>query len=99
MTRGQHRTGRKALPQGIGLAFLALAVQVLLPFLVAYEIALASTEPDAVMVIGVFALTWTEVSLTSVAGLLTVILFGLIVENLIFRTIENRTVRRWGMQV
>ena len=33
------------------------------------------------------------------AGLLTVILLGLIVENLIFRTIENRTVRRWGMQV
>ena len=33
------------------------------------------------------------------AGLLPVILFGLIVENLIFRTIENRTVRRWGMQV
>ena len=33
------------------------------------------------------------------AGLLTVILFGLIVENLIFRSIENRTVRRWGMQV
>lgn len=33
------------------------------------------------------------------AGLLTVILFGLIVENLIFRTIEGRTVRRWGMQV
>jgi NitT/TauT family transport system permease protein len=33
------------------------------------------------------------------AGLLTVILFGLLVENLIFKTIENRTVRRWGMQV
>jgi NitT/TauT family transport system permease protein len=32
------------------------------------------------------------------AGLLTVILFGLAVENLIFRTIENVTVRRWGMQ-
>lgn len=32
------------------------------------------------------------------AGLLTVILFGLLVENLIFRTIENRTTRRWGMQ-
>ena len=32
------------------------------------------------------------------AGLLTVILFGLIVENLIFKTIENATVRRWGMQ-
>ena len=32
------------------------------------------------------------------AGLLTVILFGLVVENLIFKTIENVTVRRWGMQ-
>jgi NitT/TauT family transport system permease protein len=32
------------------------------------------------------------------AGLLTVILFGLLVENLIFRTIERRTVERWGMQ-
>jgi NitT/TauT family transport system permease protein len=32
------------------------------------------------------------------AGLLTVILLGLIVENLIFKTIENVTVRRWGMQ-
>lgn len=31
------------------------------------------------------------------AGLLTVILFGLIVENLVFKTIEQRTVRRWGM--
>jgi NitT/TauT family transport system permease protein len=31
------------------------------------------------------------------AGLLTVILFGLFVENFLFRTIENRTVRRWGM--
>jgi len=33
------------------------------------------------------------------AGLLTVILFGLLVENLVFKTIEGRTVRRWGMQV
>jgi NitT/TauT family transport system permease protein len=32
------------------------------------------------------------------AGLLTVILFGLFVENVIFRSIERRTVRRWGMQ-
>jgi NitT/TauT family transport system permease protein len=32
------------------------------------------------------------------AGLLTVILIGLAVENLIFGTVENRTVRRWGMQ-
>ncbi|WP_439652102.1 ABC transporter permease [Paracandidimonas lactea] len=32
------------------------------------------------------------------AGLLTVIIIGLIVENLVFRLIEKRTVRRWGMQ-
>lgn len=32
------------------------------------------------------------------AGLLTVILIGLFVENLIFRSIENHTVLRWGMQ-
>jgi NitT/TauT family transport system permease protein len=32
------------------------------------------------------------------AGLLTVILIGLIVENFIFRNIETVTVRRWGMQ-
>ncbi len=32
------------------------------------------------------------------AGLLTVILFGLFVEHVIFRSVEDRTVRRWGMQ-
>src|SRR5437867_8105918 len=32
------------------------------------------------------------------AGLLTVILFGLLVENVVFKTIEARTVQRWGMQ-
>jgi NitT/TauT family transport system permease protein len=32
------------------------------------------------------------------AGLFSVILIGLIVENLIFALIERRTVRRWGMQ-
>ena len=32
------------------------------------------------------------------AGLFTVILIGLTVENLIFRNIEAATVRRWGMQ-
>jgi NitT/TauT family transport system permease protein len=33
------------------------------------------------------------------AGLLTVILFGLFVENFVFRMIEERTVRRWGMSL
>jgi NitT/TauT family transport system permease protein len=32
------------------------------------------------------------------SGLLTVILIGLLVESVIFRTIENRTVNAWGMQ-
>jgi NitT/TauT family transport system permease protein len=32
------------------------------------------------------------------AGLFTVILIGLLVENLIFRTIEQRTIHKWGMQ-
>jgi NitT/TauT family transport system permease protein len=32
------------------------------------------------------------------AGLLTVIMIGLVVESVVFRTIENVTVRRWGMQ-
>ncbi len=32
------------------------------------------------------------------AGLLTVIIIGLLVENLIFRNIENATVKKWGMQ-
>jgi NitT/TauT family transport system permease protein len=31
------------------------------------------------------------------AGLLTIILIGLLVENVVFRTIENVTVNKWGM--
>nr|WP_245398407.1 ABC transporter permease [Pelomicrobium methylotrophicum] len=33
------------------------------------------------------------------AGLFTVILIGLFVENVVFRNVELRTVRKWGMQV
>jgi NitT/TauT family transport system permease protein len=32
------------------------------------------------------------------AGLLTVIIIGLLVENLIFKVVENRTIVRWGLQ-
>jgi NitT/TauT family transport system permease protein len=32
------------------------------------------------------------------AGLFTVIVIGLVVEGLIFRTLERATVRKWGMQ-
>jgi len=35
---------------------------------------------------------------TVFAGLFTVIMIGLLVENVIFRTIEMKTVRKWGMQ-
>jgi hypothetical protein len=31
-------------------------------------------------------------------GLLTVIVIGLIVENLVFQTIERRTLQKWGMK-
>ncbi len=41
----------------------------------------------------------TQLEIASVfAGLFTVILIGLVVENLIFRVIEQNTVRKWGMQ-
>ena len=32
------------------------------------------------------------------ALILMLIVIGLAIENLFFRTVENRTVRRWGMQ-
>ena len=32
------------------------------------------------------------------AGLFTVILVGVIIENVIFRTVEERTIKKWGMQ-
>ncbi|MGY3450288.1 ABC transporter permease [Bradyrhizobium sp. USDA 4353] len=32
------------------------------------------------------------------AGLFTVIIIGLVIENVVFATIERKTVRRWGMQ-
>jgi len=32
------------------------------------------------------------------AGLLTVIIIGLIIENLVFQTIERHTIQKWGME-
>ncbi len=63
----------KALIYAIFLIMLYLAFR----FDVRYAPGAAfATIHDAVMVIGVFAVTWTEVSLVSVAGLLTVIGFS-----------------------
>lgn len=47
MITSRHDRKRKALPQGFALAFLAVAIQLLLPFLVAFEIAAASTPAYA----------------------------------------------------
>ena len=63
----------KAIVYAIFLIMLYLAFR----FDVRYAPGAAfATIHDAVMVIGVFAVTWTEVSLTSVAGLLTVMGFS-----------------------
>jgi hypothetical protein len=47
MKKGHQRIKQRPAPQGTWLAFLALAVQVLLPFFVASEIALASAPAYA----------------------------------------------------
>ena len=62
----------------------------------------------AMMLAGTFsaAAEKTDISITRnlfdipsvFAGLLTVIVIGLIVENLVFQTIERRTLQKWGMK-
>lgn len=47
MTKHLHRARQQLAPPGAWLAFLALAVQVLLPFVVAYDIALMSSPAYA----------------------------------------------------
>lgn len=47
MSRVRGRRRKQGAPQGLWLAFLALAIQTLLPFLVASEIALASSPAFA----------------------------------------------------
>ena len=41
---------------------------------------------------------WRSQTVAFRAVFLLVIVFGLVVENLVFRTLEQRTIRRWGMQ-
>ncbi len=52
-----------------------------------------ATVHDAIMVVGVFALTWTEVSLTTVAALLTVIGYSVNDTVIIFDRIRENQVR------
>jgi preprotein translocase subunit SecF len=65
--------GIKSLIYAIFLIMLYLAFR----FDIRYAPGAAfATLHDAIMVIGVFSVTWTEVSLTSVAGVLTVVAFS-----------------------
>ncbi len=65
--------GIKALLFAMALIMLYLAVRFDIRYAPGAVVALIH---DAIMVIGVFAVTWTEVSLTSVAALLTVVGFS-----------------------
>ncbi len=68
-----RNSGIASLFYAFGLIVLYLAVR----FDIRYAPgAILATMHDAIMVIGVFAVTWTDVSLTSVAALLTVIGFS-----------------------
>ncbi len=58
-----------------------------------------ATIHDAIMVIGVFAITWTEVSLTSVAGLLTVIGFSVNDTVIVFDRIRENQAKHKDMRL
>jgi preprotein translocase subunit SecF len=74
------KAGNELRNDGIKSIFYAMLL-VVLYLAVRFDIryapgAIVATFHDAIMVIGVFAVTWTDVSLTSVAALLTVIGFS-----------------------
>jgi preprotein translocase subunit SecF len=74
------KEGAELRNSGIAALFYAFAL-IVLYLAVRFDIryapgAIVATMHDAVMVIGVFSITWTDVSLTSVAALLTVIGFS-----------------------
>ena len=74
------KEGAELRNSGIASLFYAFAL-IVLYLAVRFDIryapgAIFATMHDAIMVIGVFAVTWTDVSLTSVAALLTVIGFS-----------------------
>ena len=58
-----------------------------------------ATIHDAIMVIGVFAITWTEVSLTSVAGLLTVMGYSVNDTVIVFDRIRENQVKLKGKTI
>lgn len=88
------------LPQGDGQAVLTwIAAQLAWRTLIAAELVFGTTST------GQGGLGWyifqnrNELYTDRVfAGLAMVIVIGLLVENLVFATLERATVRRWGMQ-
>src|SRR5690606_18432267 len=74
------KAGAELRNDGIKSIFYAMLL-IVLYLAVRFDIryapgAIVATLHDAIMVIGVFAVTWTDVSLTSVAALLTVVGFS-----------------------
>ncbi len=74
------KAGNELRNDGIKSLFYAMLL-IVLYLAVRFDVryapgAILATMHDAIMVIGVFAVTWTDVSLTSVAALLTVIGFS-----------------------
>jgi len=66
--------------------------------LIAAELVFGASSRSGGLGVFIFKYKSRSVAPKVFAGLLTVILFGLFVENVIFKSIEKRTVRRWGMQ-
>ena len=89
--------GAELRNSGIASLFYAFAL-IVLYLAVRFDIryapgAIVATMHDAVMVIGVFSITWTDVSLTSVAALLTVIGFSVNDTVVIFDRIRENQVK------
>lgn len=81
-------------------ALLLIAVYLVFRFDIRYAPgALYATVHDAVIVVGVFAVTWTEVSLTSVAALLTVIGYSVNDTVIIFDRIRENQQKHKGKAI
>lgn len=91
------KAGAELRNEGIKALFYAMLL-ITLYLAVRFDIryapgAVVATIHDAVMVIGVFSVTWTEVSLTSVAALLTVVGFSVNDTVVIFDRIRENQVK------
>ena len=91
------KAGAELRNEGIKALFYAMLL-ITLYLAVRFDIryapgAILATAHDAIMVIGVFSVTWTDVSLTSVAALLTVIGFSVNDTVVIFDRIRENQVK------